>query len=91
MKGKQWGSIHDLYSGQVRRQSSLHIPKAESAVIKSKSCSKKAFNNLTLLNPEGPWLDHLCEDVFNKDQLVHYFTWPYRKNYWHVLQAGWIS
>ena len=91
MNGREWGSIHDLYSGRVIKQPELHIPNSESALLDDASGTPKPFKNLISLNPQGPWLDHLCQEVFKNEQLVHYFAWPYQKDYWHVLQAGWGS
>lgn len=45
---------------------------------------------LTLLGAKGAWLDHLTSTVFEKDTVVNHIGWPFKPDYCHWLQVGWV-
>ena len=90
--GREWGSLHDAYSGAI----GADWPTNHSPVVHS---SPNSANNVTepgnaawlrQLGAQGDWLDHLTSDVFAPGTTLHHIAWPYRPRYCHWLQAGWI-
>jgi hypothetical protein len=92
LKGREWGSLHDAFSGpvepalnchnlparQIRRQGEDKVEKADQAWFQK-------------LGAKGEWLDHLTSSVFEKGTVVHHMAWPYKPKYCHWLQAGWVQ
>ena len=101
--GREWGSLHDAYSGAVRRsvrgrkklvmfQSLQAQPAAttlsgEAGVPIEPGLAPFAIQ----LEAEGEWLDHLTSQVFPTGTTVHHIAWHYSRHYCHWLQAGWVS
>ena len=90
--GREWGSLHDAYSGVIRAAWPTNHPPAT-------HCSPHSPNNvsepanatwLRQLGAQGDWLDHLTSKVFAPGTSLHHIAWPYRPRYCHWLQAGWI-
>jgi hypothetical protein len=101
--GREWGSLHDAYSGAVRRggmtRKKLVTFQSLQAVAAVPTLSGDAgvpiehglapFANQ--LEAEGEWLDHLTSQVFPAGTTVHHIAWHYSRHYCHWLQAGWVS
>jgi hypothetical protein len=101
--GREWGSLHDAYSGVVRRggmtRKKLVTFQSLQAVAAVPTLSGDAgvpiehglapFANQ--LEAEGEWLDHLTSQVFPAGTTVHHIAWHYSRHYCHWLQAGWVS
>jgi hypothetical protein len=90
LKGREWGSLHDAYSGPV-------VPQPRKAAFPRMQKHKQRpggaaadFSWLTPLGAQGEWLDHLTATLFEDGTWVHHMAWPYRPDYWHWLQAGWV-
>lgn len=95
MHAREWGSVHDAYSGPVcpttsatgapRGQQSVrtaHLSDAPNPAIATFSAQFQA---------RGDWLDHLTSNVFPRGTPVHHIAWRYAPNYSHWLQAGWVA
>jgi len=93
LKGREWGSVHDRMSGPVKDVWKLGTdangvrPEATGHLDKNDDTQKW----LSRLNAQSPWLDHLTENVFNKQTAVYNLAWAFKPNYWHWLQAGWVK
>ena len=103
LAGREWGSLHDAYSGAVRRsvrvgkklvmfqslqaQSAATTLSGEAGVPIEPELAPFAIQ----LEAEGEWLDHLTSQVFPTGTTVHHIAWHYSRHYCHWLQAGWVS
>jgi hypothetical protein len=90
LKGRHWGSVHDLYSGPTHGQAQLEDIQPSVKVIDS----QEADNSQTLLTSvgaQGEWRDHLTQDVFPTGTATQLIPWAFRRDDWHWLQAGWIE
>lgn len=93
LQGREWGSLHDMYSGPTDDQSSkqrdarrlarpspaLHPEEAETQGL------------LQLLDAKGIWQDHSTRVVFPPGTATHLIPWAFRAHYWHWLEAGWVK
>lgn len=90
LKGRTWGSVHDLYSGPTNGKVMLtDIP-----TRLAKSGAEVAAVSQNLLNSvgaTGEWRDHLTQDVFPTNTATHLMPWAFQPDDWHWLQAGWIE
>ena len=91
LKGREWGSLHDAFSGPVAPAlNSQNLP-ARQLRLQGEGHAEKADQAWFLkLGAKGEWLDHLTSSVFAKGTVVHHMAWPYRPKYCHWLQAGWV-
>jgi hypothetical protein len=91
LKGREWGSLHDAFSGPVESAlNSQNLP-ARQLRLQGEGHAEKADQAWFLkLGAKGEWLDHLTSSVFEKGSVVHHMAWPYRPKYCHWLQAGWV-
>jgi len=91
LRNREWGSVHDRMSGPISRAGANAnwgpLPEAAGHLDKNDEAQKW----LSRLNAQSPWLDHLTEDVFNKETAVHNLAWAFKPAYWHWLQAGWVK
>jgi len=96
LKGREWGSVHDLLSGPARGLASgQNFPAARLAMTGSRSgpAVDRQFDTdwLAAAGPKGEWLDHLTERVFPAQTAVRDIAWAFSPRYWHWLQAGWVT
>ena len=102
LRGRQWASIHDAYSGPthtpwtVQRIANSGIPcmHAIHQPNSTQADSEELQGDpswLAHLNAKGPWLDHLSNSIFPAGTPVQHTLWPYSANYCHWLQAGWVQ
>jgi hypothetical protein len=90
LKGRAWGSVHDLYSGPTNGNPILaNIP----ARLALSGAEVKAISQtlLSSVGATGEWRDHLTQDVFPQGTATHLVPWAFRRDDWHWLQAGWIE
>jgi hypothetical protein len=91
LKGREWGSLHDAYSGPVNEALNFKNLPGRQERLQGESGAERADQAWFLkLGAQGEWLDHLTDSVFEKGTLVHHIAWPYSPRYCHWLQAGWI-
>ena len=90
MKGREWGSIHDLLSGPVSHH--WHGQTLPGPRVRQVGAGDGApgLDWMALLGPQGEWLDHLTGSVFEPGVTVRDMAWPFRADYWHWLEAGWV-
>lgn len=98
LRRRRWGSLHDAYSGRTQRPArGLGLPEMQcsvqpiargSGVANRRPVDLGKFSHG--LRAQGEWLDHLTEQVFPAQTLVHHIAWPYSASYLHWLQAGWV-
>jgi len=88
MATREWGSLHDAYSGPVRAP----CP-AQPAMQQRPAGEDQAANRawLALMGAQGHWLDHRTASLFPDGTPVQHMAWPYQPGYWHWLQAGWVK
>jgi hypothetical protein len=96
---RDWGSIHDLYSGPVNRDpmpvpQSVRFQGLQTAQGLSLEGLQGAAAQSTLLravSASGNWMDHFTSAVFPSGLALHVMSWAFSSNYCHWLQAGWVS
>jgi hypothetical protein len=89
LKGRSWGSVHDLFSGPTDGQASItDIPTR--VVLSGAPTSASAQELLSSVGAKGEWRDHLTQAVFPEDTPTHLIPWAFQRDDWHWLQAGWV-
>ena len=96
---RDWGSIHDLYSGPVN-QDSMAAPQsvrfqglqtAQGLNLEGLQGAAAQSTLLRAVSASGNWMDHFTSAVFPTGLALHVMSWQFSSNYCHWLQAGWIS
>ncbi len=93
LHNRSWGSLHDWLSGPVQtRKTPVALTALMRTNIKTHMISD-AFTQQLLqdLGAHTAWSDHLTQVVLPADTPTHLIPWAIRPNYWHWLQAGWVS
>jgi hypothetical protein len=96
---RDWGSIHDLYSGPVNHggmsaSQSVRFQGLQTAQGLSLEGLQGAAAQSTLLRAvgaSGNWMDHFTSAVFPTGLALHLMSWQFSSNYCHWLQAGWVG
>lgn len=99
LKGRDWGSVHDLYSGPVDALRAAPQPvslyhalnDAQGLVVDGLRDTAMHRRLLGQLGAEGEWMDHLTAGVFPEGTPSRLIAWPFLPDYAHWLQAGWVS
>ena len=106
LKGRSWGSLHDVYSGPIdpdlplpscepvmwTRLDDLQEEKARVRMDQQEiSHADAAQALLSKLNATGVWHDHSTQAVFDKGTLTTMLPWAFKPRYWHWLQAAWVK
>jgi hypothetical protein len=106
LKGRAWGSLHDLYSGSIDTSMALPSNDAvewirlddkpeDTSEVKLKqqvfTHQDAAQQLLTRLNAQGVWHDHATRTVFAPGTVTTMIPWAFKPNYWHWLQAAWVK
>lgn len=98
LHGRDWGSIHDLFSGPLTKA----LNPLDSALTVEAEISPTgllAFGLqgdslhrylLARVQTMGPWMDHLTSDVLPVGTRNTLIAWPFSPEYAHWLQAGWV-
>lgn len=99
LAGRDWGSVHDLYSGPVDPARCPAHPVRQFDALRG--ADGLAVAGLTgtpmhkrLLAEVGgvpEWMDHLTAGLFPEGTNTRLIAWPFLPTYAHWLQAGWIS
>jgi hypothetical protein len=92
LKGRHWGSLHDMYSGPTDAQTPLQrdIPQLVQA-------GQNPLNDeglqalLRKVDAKGIWQDHATRVVFPSNTPTTWIPWAFRPHYWHWLEAGWVT
>lgn len=90
LAGRSWGSIHDRMSGEIYQsnRTGQDTSSTHTRGLLENELEIQAW--LTKINAQSPWLDHLTENVFPTGTAIENFTWAFKRNYVHWLQAGWV-
>ncbi len=92
LHGREWGALHEVYSGPVTRvRDGRELPSMRRRVQGSPDSDAFAQTWLSQLGAKGEWLDHLTSDVFGNGTVVSHIAWPFKPDYCHWLQVGWVS
>ena len=92
LRGRHWGSVHDRMSGPVMRawpENALPQTPFTEQASPDEEAATQAW--LGLMGAQSPWLDHLTGSVFPAGTTLTHMAWPMKTQYWHWLQAGWVS
>jgi hypothetical protein len=99
LKGRDWGSVHDLYSGPadsnraVARPVSLYHAINDAQGLAVNGLRETPMHRLLLSQVGGhdEWMDHLTSSVFPTGTSSQLIAWPFLPDYAHWLQAGWVA
>jgi hypothetical protein len=96
LRGREWGSVHDLLSGPAQGLARGHaFPAARLPGMASTNGAAPSRQLdtawLAAAGVQGEWLDHLTEHVFPAGTPVRDIAWAFSPRYWHWLQAGWVT
>ena len=99
LKGRDWGSVHDLFSGPtnplkltvspVTQFDALREPNG--LVADGLSGTPLHHRLLAQVGGEPDWVDHLTSEVFPVGTRSRLIAWPFLPDYAHWLQAGWVN
>ena len=93
LAGRQWGSVHDLFSGASDLL--LDATRFEAMCQRNRHAGQLTADVMqTLLKQsqaQGVWNDHCTSGVFASDTPTWWMPWQFRPGYWHWLQAGWVK
>ncbi|MEI8075855.1 MAG: hypothetical protein WCH78_13980 [Bacteroidota bacterium] len=88
LRGREWGSLHETYSGPVHGNPGL--PAMQQRVQGSADSAARDVQWFEQLGATGEWLDHMTGGVFADGTLVHHIAWPFKPGTCHWLQLGWV-
>jgi hypothetical protein len=99
LAGRDWGSVHDLFSGPSNPKTISSKPVMSFAA--TQTAQGLSVDGLTgtplhrrLLAQVGgidEWMDHVTSGVFPLKTHARLIAWPFIPTYVHWLQAGWVS
>ena len=99
LKGRDWGSVHDLFSGPVdeanrpaRPMMFLDALNTEQG-LQAEGLTGTPLHKrlLAQVGGKGEWMDHLSSGVFPAGSRTRLMAWPFLPHYAHWLQAGWVN
>ena len=98
LKGRDWGSVHDLFSGPVEQGSLPPQPVMRfDATNTDRGLQAEGLTGTPLhkrllaqVGGKGEWMDHLSSGVFPVGASTQLIAWPFLPHYAHWLQAGWV-
>ena len=98
LSGRDWGSVHDLFSGPaepgrlpaqpVMSFAAMNSP--QGMTVDGLSGTPLHKRLLAQVGGSGEWMDHLTSNVFPVGTTTCLMAWPFLPHYAHWLQAGWI-
>lgn len=98
LHGRDWGSVHDLFSGPVTPAFKGSEPVAIPAEIEATGLIANGLSDarlqqwlLSRVGASGPWIDHLTLGVFPPNTRSCLISWDFLPGYKHWLQAGWVA
>jgi len=93
LQGRSWGSLHDVWSGPTDGRLLPAGLQVWSHHVTAKQALAPAFSQklLTSVGAKDAWHDHLTSQVFAPNTPTTWMPWAFKPNYWHWLQAGWVS
>jgi len=99
LKDREWGSLHDMFSGPAESEKiKLCLSKEVFGIIDEKGLLINDKYGTDLNNKlvcqvggKGEWMDHLTARVFPNGTKIKLILWPFFPNYAHWLQLGWVN
>ncbi len=99
LQGREWGSVHDLFSGPVEpalvpsRPQRRFASEITTMGLTSGGLHGDALHRrlLTQVGASRVWMDHFTSPVFPIGTSNALISWRFSKEYAHWLQAGWVS
>jgi hypothetical protein len=93
LKGRHWGSLHDVWSGPTDARLLPAGLNVWSHHVTAKQGLDAEFSQklLASVGAQDVWQDHLTGHVFTPDTHTTWMPWAFKANYWHWLQAAWVS
>ena len=99
LKGRDWGSVHDLYSGPVDGHRAVSQPVSRYHALNDvqglvvNGLRETPMHRLLLsqVGGHGEWMDHLTSGIFPVGTASQLIAWPFRPEYAHWLQVGWVA
>ena len=97
LAGRDWGSVHDLFSGPVRPDAGCASLRLDGRVgsqgVEIDGQKGDALHRRILANAgaSGAWMDHLTSGVLPPGTDSALISWPFLPGYSHWLQAGWVA
>lgn len=99
LAGRDWGSVHDLFSGPADPRKLPAVPRTRfDAERDAGGWRAEGLRDTPLhvrllaqVGASGDWMDHLTSDVFPVGTRSRLIAWPFLPTYAHWLQAGWVS
>ena len=99
LKGRDWGSVHDLYSGPVDSLRAVAQPvslyhalnDAQGLVVNGLRDTPMHRLLLSQVGGHDEWMDHLTSGLFPPGTASQLIVWPFLSDYAHWLQAGWVA
>ena len=99
LQGRDWGSVHDLFSGPV---DALRVPvqpvTAFDAMRDAQGLLADGLRDTPLhkrllaqVGGVNGWMDHVTSGVFPAGTGSRLIAWPFLPHYAHWLQAGWVA
>lgn len=100
LRGREWASVHDAYSGRVALSASeaLAIPhlgplqtvrqRSVAGALPQFSIAERRW--CAQMGVKGAWLDHLTAGIFPAGTPIQHMAWPFSREYRHWLQAAWV-
>ncbi len=99
LQGRDWGSVHDVFSGPV---DALRAPvqpvlafdatrDAQGLVVEGLRGTPLHKRLLAQVGGTREWMDHVTSGVFPVGTGTRLIAWPFLPHYAHWLQAGWMS
>lgn len=98
LSGRDWGSVHDLYSGPA---DPLALPGSSQTcfdalretgglVVDGLRGTAMHRRLLAQVGGQPDWMDHLTSELFPVGTRSRLIAWPFLPTYAHWLQAGWM-
>ena len=99
LQGRDWGSVHDLFSGPVDALRAPVAPvlafdaprDAQGLVADGLRGTPLHKRLLAQVGGTREWMDHVTSGVFPVGTDTRLIAWPFLPLYAHWLQAGWVA
>jgi hypothetical protein len=98
LRGREWASVHDAYSGRVGVSASQATPalgplqtvrpRSVAGALPQFSIAERQW--CAQIGVQGAWLDHLTAGVFPAGTPIQHMAWSFSREHRHWLQAAWV-
>lgn len=99
LQGRDWGSVHDLFSGPVDPRRAPAAATLRFDAVRTPQGLRAAgladaalqWHLLKQVGGQPDWMDHLTSELFPVGSRSLLLAWPFLPTHAHWLQAGWCS